>query len=115
MTSRRDRREFIELPFRLHATSEQWIPPLRLERKLFHSRRLNAYFKHAEAQEFLARRGERVVGRISAQIDEAYDAAARGRAPGMFGFLELEDDPEVATRAARRRARLAGRARALRT
>src|ERR1044072_5234300 len=59
--TRRDRREFIELPFRLHATSEQWIPPIRLDRKLFHSRRLNAYFKHAEAQEFVARRGRRVV------------------------------------------------------
>ncbi|MDX6718027.1 MAG: hypothetical protein QOJ63_281, partial [Solirubrobacteraceae bacterium] len=64
MRSRRDRREFIELPFRLHATSEQWVPPIRLERKLFHSRRMNAYFEHAEAREFLARRGTRVVGRI---------------------------------------------------
>ena len=109
--TRRDRREFIELPFRLHATSEQWIPPIRLERKLFHSRRLNAYFKHAEAQEFVARRGKRVVGRISAQVDEAYDAQ-HGPGTGMFGFLELEDDAEVATRAARRRARLARRARA---
>jgi hypothetical protein len=94
--SRRDRREFIELPFRLHATSEQWIPPIRLERMAFHSRKLNAYFKHATAQEFLARRGDRVVGRISAQIDDAYDAE-HGSGTGMFGFLELEDDPEVAT------------------
>ena len=74
VTSRRDRKEFIELPFRLHSTSEQWVPPLRIERQMFHSRKLNAYFKHAVAQEFLARRGGRVVGRISAQIDEAYDA-----------------------------------------
>ncbi len=96
MKSRRDRREFVELPFRLHATSEQWIPPIRLERKLFHSRKLNAYFKHAEAQEFVARRGKRVVGRISAQIDEAYDAE-HGAGTGMFGFLELEDDAEVAS------------------
>jgi hypothetical protein len=98
--SRRDRREFIELPFRLHATSEQWIPPIRLERKLFHSRRFNAYFKHAEAQEFLARRGKRVVGRISAQVDEAYDAqhgVGGSCDTGMFGFLELEDDAEVAS------------------
>jgi hypothetical protein len=92
--SRRDRREFIELPFRLHATSEQWIPPIRLERRLFHSRRMNAYFKHAQAQEFLARRGSRVVGRISAQLDRAYDDE-HGPGTGMFGFLELEDDVEV--------------------
>lgn len=95
MRSRRDWREFIELPYRLHATSERWIPPLRLERRLFHSRRLNAYFKHARAQEFVARRGGRAVGRISAQIDDAYDAQ-HGPGTGMFGFLEFEDDVEVA-------------------
>ena len=94
--SRRDWREFIELPFRLHAPSQQWIPPIRLERRIFHSRRMNAYFQHAEAQEFLARRGTRVVGRISAQFDRAYDDE-HGPGTGMFGFLEFEDDIEVAT------------------
>jgi hypothetical protein len=95
VSSSRDLREFIELPFRLHSSSPQWVPPLRLERHLFHSRRLNAYFKHAGAQEFLARRDGRVVGRISAQVDGAYDAQ-HGPGTGMFGFLELEDDPDVA-------------------
>ncbi|MBA3747371.1 MAG: hypothetical protein H0W96_07725 [Solirubrobacterales bacterium] len=93
--SRRDWREFVELPYRLHATSQQWVPPIRLERRLFHSRRINAYFKHAEAQEFVARRGTRVVGRVSAQVDSAYDDQ-HGPGTGMFGFLELEDDAEVA-------------------
>jgi GNAT superfamily N-acetyltransferase len=99
VSSRRDLREFIELPFRLHSTSPQWVPPLRLERRMFHSRRMNAYFKHAGAQEFLARTTTpptRVVGRISAQVDRAYDDQ-HGPGTGMFGFLELEDDPEVAT------------------
>jgi hypothetical protein len=95
VTSRRDRREFIELPFRLHSTSPWWVPPLRLERRLFHSRRMNAYFKHATAQEFIARRGGRAVGRVSAQVDASYDAQ-HGPGTGMFGFLELEDDPEIA-------------------
>ena len=95
VSSRRDRQEFVELPFRLHSTSPQWVPPLRVERHMFHSRRMNAYFKHAVAQEFLARRDGRVVGRISAQIDSAYDAQ-HGAGTGMFGFFELEDDAEVA-------------------
>jgi hypothetical protein len=92
VASRRDLREFIELPFRLHSTSPQWVPPLRLERRLFLNRRQNAFFKHGEAQYFLARRDGRVVGRISAQIDNAFNAY-HDNAWGMFGFLELEDDP----------------------
>jgi len=94
VSSRRERREFIELPFRLHANDPQWVPPLRLERRLFLSPRFNAYFKHAEARLFLARRDGRVVGRISAQIDRAFNDYHENHW-GMFGFLELEEDLEA--------------------
>ena len=92
---RRELREFIELPYRLHADSPQWVPPLRLERRLFLSRRFNAYFDHADAQLFLARRDGRVVGRASAQIDHAFNSY-QGNDWGQFGFFECEDDPEAA-------------------
>jgi GNAT superfamily N-acetyltransferase len=89
----RDLRAFVDLPFRLHEGTP-WIPPLRIERYAFLSRRLNAYFKHADAEYFLARRGGRVVGRVTAQIDDAFNDY-HGARWGMFGFLELEDDAEV--------------------
>jgi hypothetical protein len=94
VASRGDLREFIELPYRLHSTAEQWIPPLRIERRLFLSPRFNAFFKHGEAQLFLARRDGRVVGRISAQIDTAFNDFHEN-AWGMFGFLEFEEDAEA--------------------
>jgi GNAT superfamily N-acetyltransferase len=94
VTSRRELREFIELPFRLHHTSPQWVPPLRLERHAFLSRRLNAFFAEGDARLFLARRAGRVVGRVSAQVDPPFNRA-QGNDWGMFGFLELEDDPQV--------------------
>jgi GNAT superfamily N-acetyltransferase len=94
VSSRRALREFIELPFRLHSNAEQWIPPLRIERRLFLAPRFNAFFKHGEAQLFLARRDGRVAGRISAQIDTAFNDH-QGNAWGMFGFLEMEDDADV--------------------
>jgi GNAT superfamily N-acetyltransferase len=89
----KDLREFIALPFRLHAGS-MWIPPLKLERYAFLSRKLNAYFKHGEAAYFLARRDGVVVGRVTAQIDRAFNEFHHSRW-GMFGFLEFEDDQEV--------------------
>lgn len=89
----RQLREFVALPFKLHAGTP-WIPPLKLERYQFLTRRLNPYFKHAEAEYFLARRGGRVVGRITAQINRAFNEH-RGMRWGNFGFLEFEDDPEV--------------------
>jgi hypothetical protein len=55
---------------------------------------MNAYFTHGEAEYFLARRGQRVVGRITAQVDNAFNDFHSSRW-GMFGFLEFENDPEV--------------------
>ncbi|MEA2136810.1 MAG: hypothetical protein QOC68_4720 [Solirubrobacteraceae bacterium] len=92
--SRADLREFIELPFRLHSTSPQWVPPLRIERHAFLSRRQNAFFTHGDARLFMARRAGRVVGRIAAQVDHAFNAP-HDNTWGMFGFLEFEDDPEA--------------------
>jgi GNAT superfamily N-acetyltransferase len=91
--SRRDLKRFIDLPYRLHAGT-RWIPPLKLERRLFLNRRLNPYFKHGEAEYFLALRGERVVGRATAQVDHAFNEFHDSKW-GMFGFLELEDDAEA--------------------
>ncbi len=93
--SRRELKRFVDLPYRLHAGT-RWIPPLRLERRLFLNRRLNPYFKHGEAEYFLAWRGERVVGRATAQVDRAFNEFHDSRW-GMFGFLELEDDEEAMT------------------
>jgi GNAT superfamily N-acetyltransferase len=87
-------KRFIDLPYRLHAGTP-WIPPLKLERWLFLNRRLNPYFKHGEAEFFLAWRDGRVVGRASAQVDHAFNEFHQSRW-GMFGFLEMEEDPEVA-------------------
>jgi GNAT superfamily N-acetyltransferase len=96
VSGRRDLRAFIDLPFRLHANHPLWVPPLKLERRLFLNRRLNAFFSHGEAEYFLAHRDGRVAGRVSAQINHAFNDHQHKRW-GWFGFLELEDDEEVAS------------------
>ncbi len=88
-----DLRAFVHLPYQLHAGTP-WIPELKLERYQYLNRKLNAYFKHAEAEYFLARRDGRVVGRITAQIDRAYNEY-HGTRDGNFGFVDFEDDPEI--------------------
>jgi len=94
VAGRRDLKLFIDLPFRLHANHPLWVPPLKLERRIFLNRRMNAFFSHGEAKYFLARRDGRVVGRISAQVNHAFNDY-QGKNWGWFGFLEFEDDQEV--------------------
>jgi GNAT superfamily N-acetyltransferase len=94
VSGRADLKAFIHLPFRLHANHPLWVPLPKLERWVFLNRRLNAFFSHGEAEYFLARRDGRVVGRITAQVNHAFNDHQEKRW-GWYGFLELEDDQEV--------------------
>ena len=95
VSGRRELKEFINVPFRVHANHPLWVPSLKLERWFFLNRRLNAFFTHGEAEYFLAYRDERVVGRITAQVNHAFNDHQQKKW-GWFGFFESEDDQEVA-------------------
>ena len=93
--SRADLTRFIRLPWSIYRNSPQWVPPLIFERKQFLNRKKNPFFEHAEAELFIAWRGRKPVGRISAQIDRDFNEH-QGHDWGMFGFFECEDDHEAA-------------------
>jgi hypothetical protein len=85
---------FIRLPDRLYRGRAGYVAPLAMERRQSLSPASNPYFQHAKVQYWLAWRGERPVGRISAQIDDLH-LARHGDATGQFGLLDAEDDPAV--------------------
>jgi hypothetical protein len=92
--NRRALKQFLNMPAALYVGDRFWVPPLLFERLEHLNPKKNPYFEHAEVAYWLAFRGERPVGRISAQVDrlhlERYDDAT-----GHFGFLEAGDDPAV--------------------
>jgi len=94
ISGRGDLKAFIDLPFRLHANRPLWTPPLKLERRLFLNRKMNPFFSHGEAEYFLAWKDGRVAGRITAQVNDAFNEYQQ-KNWGWFGFLEFEDDQEV--------------------
>jgi GNAT superfamily N-acetyltransferase len=59
------------------------------------SRRKNPFFEHAEAEYFLAERGDEVVGRIAA-ISNRLHNETHGDRVGFFGFFETVNDQAVA-------------------
>ncbi|WP_419757686.1 dATP pyrophosphohydrolase [Acidisoma sp.] len=88
--SRGEMRRFISLPDRISRQDPVYVPPLHSEQEQILSTRKNPYFLHAEAQYWLARRGGRDVGRISAQRDQQITEPV-----GHFGMLAAEDDPAI--------------------
>jgi len=85
---------FIALPNDLYRSHSAYVAPLSLERRDALSERKNPYIRHARARFWLACRGERAVGRISAQIDEL-SLQRHGATLGHFGMIDAEDDPAV--------------------
>jgi GNAT superfamily N-acetyltransferase len=95
VSTRRERERLLRLPWRVYAEYPAWVPPLLLERRQVLSPRHNPFLQRIEAQLFLARRGDEVVGSIAAFIDprvnDLYQEAA-----GSFGFFEVLPDAEAA-------------------
>jgi GNAT superfamily N-acetyltransferase len=94
--SRADLRRFIRLPWRIYRTADPWVPPLLFERRRYLDRSRNPWFEHGEAEYLLAWRDGDPVGRISAQVDHAFNDFHASRW-GWFGFYESVDDPAVAS------------------
>jgi len=92
VSSRTDRRQFIDLPYRFYRESRYWVPPLRMDVARILNERKNAFFEHGKLAAFLAtdRDGE-VVGRIAGIINGMH---LRKYADdiGFVGFFECVDD-----------------------
>ncbi|QGM45288.1 hypothetical protein [Methylocystis heyeri] len=83
-----------KLPRLLYAGAKGFAPPLDVERWTLHGHMLNPHFKLVEAQEFLARRDGKWVGRILAQVYKP-EYAPVGSSRFQFGSLDAVDDIEV--------------------
>ena len=102
--------EFIVFPWKVYAADPNWVPPIISDRRNFLDPQKNAFFEHARAQYFLARRDGQTVGAIAAFTNDLYNQF-QGVNTGFFGFFEVLDDPPAAAellRAAEDWARQAG-------
>ena len=92
---KRDVTRFLDFPFQLYRRTPQWVPPLASDAGRMLDRKKHPFYANAEAEFFLARRDGRVVGRIAAILDRAYNRFQE-ESTGFFGFFECIDDQTVA-------------------
>ena len=91
VVSKAERKQFVELAYRLNAGDPNWVPPLKDEVRGLITPGKNPWFEHAEAAFFLAERDGKPVGRISAQVDQL---VLEHMAPGLgqWGMFEAADE-----------------------
>jgi hypothetical protein len=90
-----DRNAFVDFAWDVYADDPAWVPPLKDEVHGLIDPKKNPWFGHAKAQLWLAERGSKVVGRISAQVDELVQEHM-GQGIGQWGMFEALDGEAAA-------------------
>ncbi len=95
VTSKKERRQFINFPYKLYEKDQYWVPPLKIEQKDLLNTDKNPFFNNADIVLFLVFRNGNVCGRIAAVEDRRYNDYHKTKT-GFFGFFECIDDRQVA-------------------
>jgi hypothetical protein len=88
--SKADRKAFVDFAWDVYRDDPAWIPPLKDEVHGLLNPKKNPWFEHARAQLWLAERGGKAVGRISAQVDDLV-LEHMGQGTGQWGMFEALD------------------------
>lgn len=88
--TKKDKRAFVDLAWEVYRDDPAWVPPLKDEVHGLITPGKNPWFEHARAQFWLAERDNKVVGRISAQVDELVQQHM-GQGIGQWGMFEVQD------------------------
>lgn len=95
VTSGGDLNKFIKLPFVIYKGDPNWVPPLISDRKAFFDRKKNPFYRAAKTRLFMARKGEKFLGRIATCVNYSYNEYHQDKI-GFFGFFDVFEDYDVA-------------------
>jgi GNAT superfamily N-acetyltransferase len=95
VTTRHEKKLFLNFPWVLYRGDPNWVPPLRMDQKELVGYAHHPFFEKNQAQTFLAFRDGRVCGRIAAILNRVHIEKFNDPR-GFFGFFECEDDQEAA-------------------
>jgi len=90
VSTKADKKAFVDFAWEVYKDDPAWVPPLKDEVHGLITPGKNPWFEHARAQLWLAERGGKVVGRISAQVDELVQEHM-GKGIGQWGFFDALD------------------------
>ncbi len=94
--TRRERADFIRLPWAIYQNDPYWVPPLVSEMKTLLDVSRHPFFRHSSADFFLARRNGRWVGRIAAILNRNHNHFHKEKT-AFFGFFETVNDMDVSS------------------
>jgi hypothetical protein len=95
VVNRKQLKEFIHLPARIHQNHPKWIPPIYKDEWTYFDSSSNPEFQHSETMLALAWQNDEAAGRIMGLINHRYNRY-RQENSARFAYLECWDNQEVA-------------------
>ncbi|RLT06452.1 MAG: N-acetyltransferase [Planctomycetota bacterium] len=93
--TRSQQKRFLRLPWQIYRDDPCWMPPLLMSQEELLGFRPCPFYEKSRSQSFLATRGDRDVGRITAIVNAGH-IERYNEQRGFFGFFECEDDTDAA-------------------
>ncbi|MBK8634334.1 MAG: hypothetical protein IPN72_12545 [Saprospiraceae bacterium] len=90
-------KQFIDFPHDLYKGDPNYVPEIFLAMKDHLNPKKNPYFKHSDAAMFLAKKGDKIVGRIAVTVNNNYNDFHNCKV-GWFGFFDCIEDVEVSNK-----------------
>lgn len=95
VTTKEERKKFLEFPYSHYEQDEHWIAPLKMEQKKLIDQDKNPFYNSGNIAMFLAEQNGKICGRIAAIEDHRFNDFHDTNI-GFFGFFESIDDESVA-------------------
>src|SRR5450759_2092351 len=92
--TKKDLRDFIFLPEKVHKDEPSWLPPIYMYEWELYDKKKNKSYQYADALLLLAYRDNKPVGRIMGIINNRYNTIHNEK-NGRFCFMECYNDKEV--------------------
>ena len=94
VSSKKELKEFIYLPEKIHEGHETWVPPLYMDEWKYFSPQKNRSHTYSDTILLLARKEGKTVGRIMGIINNRYNEQRREKT-ARFCLLEAYNDKDV--------------------
>jgi len=95
VATKTDLDKFIRLPWKIYRDNPHWVPPLIRDVKFKLNREKHPFFEFARIELFIAEKGNEIVGRIAAIVNERHNEFHKEKL-GFFGMFESINDVETA-------------------
>jgi len=95
--SKKEVNDFVDLPYHLFKDVPQWVPPLKSSVKDVLNRDKHPFHEHSDADFFIAKDGDEVIGRIAVLENKVYNKY-HDKKQASFYYYDSVDNQEVANK-----------------